>query len=164
MILITDNLIVNVIEFKDIGDIINIYNSNKEFLKEHMDRDKITIEWLKEELEEMKKLEFNTYKLIEKKSGKTIGFLDLRIAEESYLSLLMIHNKYKNKGYGKEIYTKLEEYLKSNIGKSIRIDVVTDYNKNVEQFWIRNGFKKVENIEMNWAGRQLTAAIMKKYF
>lgn len=128
-----------------------------------MDRDKITIEWLKEELKEMKRLGFNSYKMMEKKPvRKTIGFLDIKIAEESYLSLLMIHNDYKDKGYGKETYAKLEEYIKTSTSKTIRIDVITDYNKKVENFWERNGFKKVGNIELNWTDKRLPAVIMRK--
>lgn len=162
MIFETDSIDVNIIEYQDIQAITNIYNSNKEFLKKHMDKDKISKEWLQEELEEMKKLGFNSYKLTEKVSGITVGFIDLRIAEESYISLLMLHKQYENRGYGKEVYLKLEEYLKSNNGKSIRIDVVTDYDKNVDVFWLKNGFNRVDNIELEWAGKYLTAVKMKK--
>lgn len=162
MIFDTDNLIMTTIEEKDIQDIIEIYNSNTKFLQKHMDRNEVTIEWLKEELEEMKRVGFKSFKMAEKITGKIIGILDIKIAEESYLSLLMIHNNFKNKGYGKEIYTKLEEYIKTFTGKTIRIDVVTDYNKKVENFWERNGFKKAGKIELNWNGKQLPAFIMRK--
>ena len=162
MIFETDNLILTTIEEKDIEDVIEIYNSNTEFLQKHMGRNEITIEWLKEELEEMKRVGFNSFIIIEKTARKTIGILDIRIAEESYLSLLMIHNDYKDKGYGKEIYTKLEEYIKTLTSKTIRIDVVTDYNKKVENFWERNGFKKVGNVELNWSDKRLPAVIMRK--
>ncbi|MCF6094933.1 GNAT family N-acetyltransferase [Microaerobacter geothermalis] len=162
MIFETDNFMISTVEEKDIEDVLEIYNSNTEFLQKHMDRSEITIEWLKEELEEMKRAGFNSYKMIEKSAGKTFGILDIKIAEESYLSLLMIHNDYKDKGYGKEIYTKIEDYIKTSTSKSIRIDVVTDYNRKVENFWERNGFKKVGYVELNWTGKRLPAVTMRK--
>ena len=160
----TGHLITAAIEDSDSKDILKIYNSNLEFLQKHMDKDEITIEWLEEELQEMKKIDFYTYKIIEKCSGKAVGFFDIKVAEESYLSLLMIHNDYQSKGYGKEIYLKLDAYLRSVGCKILRIDVVTNYDKKVESFWERNGFNKIENVELNWAGEQLSAVTMKKYF
>lgn len=160
----TGHLITAAIEDSDSKDILKIYNSNLEFLQKHMDKDEITIEWLEEELQEMKKIDFYTYKIIEKCSGKAVGFFDIKVAEESYLSLLMIHNDYQSKGYGKEIYLKLDAYLRSVGCKILRIDVVTNYDKKVESFWERNGFNKIENVELNWADKQLSAVTMKKYF
>jgi len=57
-----------------------------------------------EELESMKKANFYSCKIIEKSSGKIIGIIDFKIGEETYLSLLMLHNDYKNKGFGKLNY------------------------------------------------------------
>lgn len=159
----TDNLILTTIENKVINDLVDIYNSNTEFLRLHMDKDKVTKDWLTEELEEMKNLGFNTYIIIEKFSKKIIGIVDVKIADESYISLLMIHGNYKNKGYGKEIYVRIEEYIKSTNSKSIRIDVAIDYDNRVLSFWRKYGFEKVEEIELNWTGKQFLAATMRKY-
>lgn len=160
----TEHLITAEVEESDVKDILEIYNSNQEFLQKHMDKDEITIEWLEEELQQMKKIDFYTFKIIEKSSGKAVGFFDIKVSEESYLSLLMIHNDYQSKGYGKEIYIKLDAYLRSVGCKIVRIDVVTNYDKKVEIFWERNGFNKIENVELNWAGKQLFAVTLKKYF
>lgn len=67
----------------------------------------------------------------------------------------MIHNNYKSKGFGKLIYESLEN-------THIRTDVVTNYDENALHFWIKNGFKKLENITLNWTGKSLPAVIMKK--
>lgn len=60
----------------------------------------------------MRKSEFCSCKVVEKPSGEIIGLIDFRIGEESYLSLLMIHNDYANRGFGKQIYKAFEEYVK----------------------------------------------------
>ncbi len=162
MMIETERFLLSTIEEIDMEDAIEIYNSNTEFLKKHLHRNEITKEWLKEELEEMKRAGFTTYKIMDKTADQTIGFLDIKIAEESYLSLLMIHNDYKHKGYGKEIYLQLEEYIIKYGGKSIRIDVATGYDKKVESFWERNGFKNIGDVELNWNGNRLPAITMKK--
>ena len=85
-----------------------------------------------------------------------------KTAVEAYLSLLMLHNKYKNKGYGNSIYQAFEEHLKSVNCNRIRIDVVTNYDDSVDNFWAKQGFEKYKHIELNWTGKILPAVIMKK--
>jgi len=57
---------VDLVEKKDLNDIIKVYNSNKHFLIAHMDTDKIKHEWLFKELESMKKVAFYSCKVVEK--------------------------------------------------------------------------------------------------
>ncbi|WP_027624516.1 GNAT family N-acetyltransferase [Clostridium lundense] len=153
---------VDLVENKDINEIVQVYNSNKNFLRNHIGSNKVTDEWMLEELESMKKLNFYSCKVVQKSSNRIIGIIDFKIGKETYLSLLMIHNDYKNKGCGKLIYQALEEYAKSLQSECIRIDVVTNYDENVLNFWIRNGFYKLKNVELNWSGKNLPAVIMKK--
>ncbi|SHK21883.1 GNAT family N-acetyltransferase [Tepidibacter formicigenes] len=162
MIFETLNTYVDFVEDIDFKDILDIYNSNKEFLKAHMDKEKVDIKWLEFEINEMKKIGFYSCKIKDKNTLETVGLLDFGMKEECYLSLLMIHNEYKNKGYGKEVYKGLEEYLNDKVS-SIRIDVVTDYNKDVLKFWKLNGFEVKDEIKLNWAGKDLPAVLMKKY-
>ena len=72
----------------------------------------------------------------------------------------MIHNDFRGKGFGKLIFQGFEEYVKSL--KSKCIDVVTNYDHSVLDFWIKNGFIKFKDIELNWAGKRLPAVTMKK--
>lgn len=153
---------IDLVENKDLNHIIEVYNSNKYFLVNHMDTDKVTYKWMVEELESMKKVNFYSCKVVEKSSDKIIGIIDFKIGEETYLALLMLHNDYKNKGFGKLIYQALEEYVKSLKSKCMRIDVVTNYDDTVFDFWVRNGFNKFKDVELNWTGKILPAVIMKK--
>lgn len=163
MIIETENLYVSLVENNDILDILEVYNSNIKFLQAHMGTKNVDNKWIEEEIETMKEAEFYSCKVVVKKTEKIIGILDFSLKEEAYLSLLMIHNEYKNKGYGKEIYLEFEKYIRANECKAIRIDVVTNYDKNILEFWKLNDFKVIENIELNWTGKMLPAAVMKKY-
>ncbi|MBX4262134.1 GNAT family N-acetyltransferase [Clostridium estertheticum] len=153
---------IDFVEDKDINAIVEVYNSNKCFLVNHMGTDKVRYEWVLEELENMRKAGFYSCKVVEKSSGKVMGIIDFKIGEETYLSLLMIHDNYKNKGLGKLIYQALEEYAKKVKSKSMRIDVVTNYDNAVLNFWVKNGFDKIKDVELEWAGKILPAVIMKK--
>ncbi|WAG54610.1 hypothetical protein LL033_18605 [Clostridium estertheticum] len=76
---------------KDINAIVEVYNSNKYFLVNHMGKDKVRYEWVLEELENMRKVGFYSCKVVEKSSRKIKGIIEFKIGEETYLSLLMIH-------------------------------------------------------------------------
>ncbi|MBC8060086.1 MAG: GNAT family N-acetyltransferase [Clostridiaceae bacterium] len=162
MIFESKGFYIDFVEDKDLNAIVEVYNSNKSFLVNHLDTEKIKPEWALEELESMKKTGFYSCKVVKKSLGVIIGVIDFKIGDETYLSLLMLHNDYKNKGYGKLIYQELERYVKSVESKCMRIDVVTNYDENVLNFWIRNGFNKLKDVELNWKGKTLPAIIMKK--
>lgn len=160
MLLKTKNLSISDVNEEDIRGVLEVYNSNKDFLLSHMNKREVNIEWLMQEQEEMKGIDFKT--LIVKENNNIIGFIDICLKEECYLSLLMVHNEYRNKGYGKEIYEALEEYLRKINLKSIRIDVVHNYNESVLRFWRNRGFKEIEKVQLQWADTLLDAVVMKK--
>jgi len=153
---------VDLVENKDVDEIANVYNSNKRFLLSHMNKEKITNEWILQELESMKEVGFYSCKIVDRSSERIIGVLDFKVGQETYLSLLMIHYDYKGKGLGKLIYQSFEKYAESLESKCIRIDVVTDYDNSVLDFWIKNGFIKYNDVELNWTGKILPAVTMKK--
>ncbi|MCQ1529970.1 GNAT family N-acetyltransferase [Lutispora saccharofermentans] len=162
MIFQSKDFYVDLVENENINEIAQVYNSNKHFLLSHIDSGKVTYEWVKQELESMDRADFYSCKVVEKITGKIIGIVDFKAGKEAYLSLLMLHKDYKDKGYGKLIYQALEEYVKSIGSKCIRIDVVTDYDESVLNFWTRKGFIKFKDVELNWTGRILPAVTMKK--
>ncbi|AFK86374.1 MULTISPECIES: GNAT family N-acetyltransferase [Thermoanaerobacterium] len=153
---------IDSVENKDLNEVVEVYNSNKHFLLSHMDKEKVTKEWILQELESMKEVGFHSCKIVEISSEKIIGVMDFKVGKETYLSLLMIHNDFKSKGFGKLIFRAFEEYAKSQRSKCIRIDVVTNYDNSVLDFWIKNGFTKFKNVELNWTGKILPAITMKK--
>lgn len=162
MIFETKDLYVDFVEKADIKDIVEVYNSNNIFLAHHMDIHKVTYEWIDAELASMKDMGFISCKIVERCSDKIVGTIDFKIAEETYLSLLIMHDAYKNKGYGNLTYKALEDYVKSQKSSSIRIDVVIGYDDRVLEFWAKNGFHKFKDIELNWTGKILPAVVMKK--
>ena len=147
---------------EDFLGILEVYNSNQDFLLSHMGRSDVSAEWLEKEQKEMKEMKFKTLIVKENTNENLIGFIDIRPIEECYLSLLMVHKLYRGKGYGKEIYEKLENYLLNQHSKTIRIDVVYDNNKEILGFWENRGFKKIEKIQFKWSNTLLDAVVMKK--
>ena len=145
-----------------VQDVVSLYNSNKDFIRHHMGTDHITPEWVMNEWETMKQSGFLSCKAMDKKSGNTIGIIDFKVGEETYLSLLTIHEEAQNQGIGKQIYDAFEEYATAAHSKSIRLDVVTKYSDNVAKFWVKRGFVKERDIELNWSGVILPAVVMKK--
>ena len=105
----------------------------------------------------MEEIKFKSCKIVENSTNRIIGIIDFKVEDESYLSLLMIDKKLQGTGIGKIIFNEFEKYAKSLNSKSIKIDVVTEYDENVLNFWINNGFIKLKDIELNWSGKILHA-------
>lgn len=160
MLFKTEDFYSDLVDEKDLDEVIDVYNSNKYFLNCHIGKEKVTREWILKELETMKRAGFSSCKIV--KSGKIIGSVDFKAGEETYLSLLIVHSNFKGKGYGKLIFKAFEEFVKSKNSKSIRIDVVTGYDNSVLDFWKNNGFDGTQNVSLNWAGKRLYAVAMKK--
>ncbi|WP_432663821.1 GNAT family N-acetyltransferase [Wukongibacter baidiensis] len=162
MVFQTLNTYIDYIEDGDLQRITEVYNSNKRFLEAHIGKDYVDAKWVKNEIEEMKSIEFKSCKILSKDKNKIIGFLDFKVKETSYLSLLMLHSDFKGKEFGKEVYEGLEVYMRDNSSEAIRIDVVTGYNEKVTKFWLAQGFKIVDEIKLNWGDKELPAVVMKK--
>jgi ribosomal protein S18 acetylase RimI-like enzyme len=163
MIIHTDQFIVDTISIEDYENIVDLYNTNTEFLEKHLGLTEISREWLESELESMKEIDFVTYKIVDRNSGKLLGIFDFKSDTNAYLSILILHKDCKGKGVGSHFIETLFTYLKSIDTISIHIDVVTGYNPAVMNFWNRHGFQIVEEIELNWNDNILPAVTMKKY-
>jgi ribosomal protein S18 acetylase RimI-like enzyme len=158
----TKEFYVDLLKEKDVNEIVEVYNSNKHFLMSHMDKEKVESQWVIEELCSMKEAGFDSCKVVEKSTGKIIGAMDFKIGEETYLSLLIIHNDFRRNGFGKLVCQAFEEYVRLCDSRYIRIDVVNNYDSSVIDFWIKNGFVKFDDVVLNWTGKRLPAVTMKK--
>ncbi|WP_407655162.1 GNAT family N-acetyltransferase [Alicyclobacillus dauci] len=156
------DLYIGLVKPIDIDDVVKLYNSNTHFLENHMRSNQVKFRWVVNELESMRNAGFCSCKVVEKDSGKIIGIIDFKVDQETYLSLLMIHRDYKDKGFGTQVYRAFEEYAKSRQSKYIRLDVVVGYSSHVLNFWTSNGFVKFEDTTLNWTGVILPAVTMKK--
>ncbi|MEF9934862.1 MAG: GNAT family N-acetyltransferase [Clostridium sp.] len=147
---------------EDIIEITEIYNSNKEFLKKHTNKENVTFDWLLEDLKETRNSGFSPCKIVDKESGAILGILDFKLSSETYLSLFMLHNKYINKGIGKTVFAEFESYAKNNGSHAIRIDVVDSKNEDALRFWVKRGFQKIKEVSLSWGDAILQASLMKK--
>ena len=128
----------------------------------HLDRERVDPKWVEDEMNTMKEIGFISSKVVLKNSNTSIGVLDFLVNEESYLSLLMLHSDKRYLGLGTEVYKGFEHFAKVHKSNRIRIDVVTSYNKNVLNFWVSKGFNIIEQVKLNWSGKNLPAVKMKK--
>lgn len=132
----------------DIDNVIKIYNSNIKFLKEHLDKEEVDKEFIIKELKEMKKMNFDSFKILY--NNIIIGICDVKFDNETYLSLLMIDSKFKNNGFGSKTFYEIEKMAKEFNSKSIRIDVAYGYDGRVTEFWLDKGFVIKEKVKLNW--------------
>jgi len=146
---------------KDMNRILEIYNSNTEFLQSHIGLSDIDLKWLSDELTESRKLGFSSYKIIDALTLSVVGFIDFQIADEAYLSLLMIDRNYNGKGIGTQLYKTFEDLFCTEV-TSIRIDLVKEYNSSVFNFWKRQGFLQKEDVKLKWNDKILEAHLMRK--
>lgn len=156
-----DNYIIDTVEENDIAKILDIYNSNKTFLENHMGISKVSKDFIVNEIEEMKNIGFSSL-VIKNNEGNIVGICDFKIGDEVYLSLLMIDAKLKGNGLGRIIYSQLEKIIKTKNSKRIRIDVVYDYEENALGFWEKQGFVPSEEIQLEWNGYKSKAVKMYK--
>lgn len=146
---------------EDVDKILGIYNSNRSFLENHLGVSVVSKEFILNEMKEMKKSGFQSF-VIKDNTHRIIGICDIKISEESYLSLFMIDGKLKRRGLGSKVYNQMEEFLKSEGVKRVRIDVVYTYEDNAIVFWEKNGFICCEKIQFEWNGHKSNATKMCK--
>lgn len=156
-----DNYIIDTVDQNDISKIIDIYNSNKTFLENHVGISKVSKDFIVNEIEEMNNIGFSSL-VIKNNEGNIVGICDFKIGDEVYLSLLMIDANLKGNGLGRIIYNQLEKIFKTKNSKRIRIDVVYDYEENALGFWEKQGFVSSEEIQLEWNGYKSKAIKMYK--
>lgn len=155
MIFEVEDFYVELIESSDLIKILEIYNSNKDFLIKHMHKEKVTYNWIYEDFKFMKEVGFYSCKIIDKINKKIIGLIEFNEEKNIYLSLLMIHGNYKYKGIGNLIYKGFETYVLSLQKNRIDIDVVDNYSNRVDRFWKNKGFKRECVLEYSRMNKKL---------
>ena len=79
-----DNYIVDTLGQNDINKILDIYNSNKIFLENHLGVTTVSKDFIVKEIEEMKKSGFKSL-VIKNNYGTIVGICDLKVADEEIL-------------------------------------------------------------------------------
>lgn len=157
-----ENYILRQLQETDYERVAEIYNSNALFLKSHLNISKISPDFIKKESENMQKEGFFSGVFCNTKSNAIVAACDFKIGKEVYLSLLIVDGNLKGNGIGKVLYHQLEQLFISHSAKSVRIDVVDDYEGNVIWFWERLGFVTIDEISLCWNDKISHAKIMKK--
>ena len=61
----------------DIDKVLEIYNSNSDFLEKHLGASRVSKEFIANEMEEMKKIGFRSF-VIKNSEGNTVGICDFK--------------------------------------------------------------------------------------
>jgi len=109
---LTGNFQIVKTDEQDFDEILSIYNSNKVFLLNHTGTSVVDREWCAWDFNDTLNGGFSRYRIAEAGNGPAIGFLDAKVSEETYLSLLILHENWQGRGIGKEIYKGFEEYIR----------------------------------------------------
>lgn len=146
----------------DLKDILQIYNSNPDFLKHHLAKNRVDASFLTEEMSSMKEAGFCSCILSDSAAERAIGVLDYKESPVVYLSLLMLDASLQGRGIGRQFWSFFEKMMKNKGYHTIRIDVVDDYEDNVKPFWESLGFCGCERISLTWGDKRSSALVMKK--
>ncbi len=156
----SQNYNITVAGAKDGEALAAVYNSNSAFLVNHLGVSAVSAAWVRGEMGEMEASGFSSCKIVEMKSGKTVGLIDFKPGEEAYLSLLMVAGPFKNTGVGTEVFFAFLNFVQSNGGKRIRIDVALHGDEAAYKFWQGKGFLPEEKVVLTWNGKKTDAVKM----
>lgn len=147
----------------DVDAIVQIYNSNRLFLTNHLGQSSVTRSFILSELETMKTMDFISCVIIDERVNKIAGVLDYKPDETVYLSIMMLDRQIQGSGAGRFVYDLFEKKM-ADMGRcAIRIDVVDTYKGNALEFWKKQGFIAEENVFFKWGEKESSAVVMKKY-
>ncbi len=155
------NFIIRDAVEKDYGDIVKIYNSNKDFLIHHLGVEHVDEAFIKREIATMKAVGFRSSVIVNQEDLSVQGVLDYKPEREVYLSLIMLASNLQGKGIGTDIYFQFETDMIKDGATSLRIDVVNDYQDNLVSFWSKRGFRQAENIVLEWGNKKSNAVVMR---
>lgn len=146
----------------DYRRVLEIYNSNREFLLNHLGAETVEEGFISDEAVTMEKVGFCSCVIVNETTQTVQGVLDYKPDDEVYLSLLMLGEEIQGKGIGKKIYSMFEVQMRKENRTSIRIDVVNDYEGNAVLFWKKLGFVENETITLEWGNKKSKAIVMRK--
>lgn len=157
-----ENFYIRELKPTDYERVVAIYNSNREFLRNHLGTEAVDEEFILTEAVTMKKVGFQSCVIVDGETQAVQGVLDYKPDDEVYLSLMMLAAESQGKSIGKKIYSLFELQMNREKRASIRIDVVNDYPGNVVPFWEKQGFAANETITLEWGDKQSKAVVMRK--
>lgn len=145
----------------DIGRIVEVYNSNEEFLINHVGATAVDENFVRDNVNLMHSAGFFTDVIVDLETGELVGVAEYKPDDTVYLTLFMIDSKYKG-GTGSQAYVAFEEKMAGQGSHSIRLDVVDKYVGNPVGFWEKCGFKITKRTVMSWGNKKRDALVMMK--
>lgn len=146
----------------DYREVANIYNSNQQFLLNHLGCNCIDETFIAEEVLAMSDIGFISCAIVNRENQAVQGVIEYKAGKETYLSLLMLAADIQGHGVGRDIYVYFESEILQAQSDSIRIDVVNDYQHNALPFWRKLDFLECETVTLNWGNKKSSAVVMRK--
>lgn len=146
----------------DYPRVIEVYHSNPQFLRRHLDMDAVDAAFLREEASSMEQMGFLSSVIVDREDQMVQGILEYKPGREVYLSLFMLVRAWQGRGKGREIYFRFEQEMRRQGSTSIRIDVVQDYPDHVGPFWEGLGFRAADTVRLSWGEKTSRAVVMRK--
>ena len=139
-----------------------IYNSNPDFLRQHLGQEQISLDFIYNERREAVLHGFTLHLILE--HALPIGILDYMQRPNGYvyLSLLILDASAQRQGLGKQAFHAFETLVRSRGATRIRIDVVNDYAPNLIPFWQRLGFTGTRTDSLSWGTKRSQILVMEK--
>lgn len=150
------------INTNDYWDVVAIYNSNRQFLLNHLGCSCIDESFIAEEVLAMSDMGFNSCVIVNRENQAVQGVLEYKVGEETYLSLLILAADLQGQGVGRDVYACFESEILQSQSNLIRIDVVNDYLENAVPFWKGLGFLECETVTLDWGNKKSKAIVMRK--
>ncbi len=155
-----ENFILYDVSDINIDNVMQIFNSNEEFLLGNLDRPLIDRNFVINEICNMSNLGFITYILTDL-NGKEIGMCEYKIGYDVYISLLIVNKDFQNRGIGSQIYKLLESKFKSQGVQKISLEILEDGDRS-KDFWTKLGFVLDEKTILEWDDKKIKAFRMIK--
>ncbi len=136
---------------KTLSIVLEMINSNPDYNRLENGHPCRTEDEIKDEF-----LNIESDSFLIKNNGIYIGVIDFLHKNPNdgfpWIGLLMIHGKFRSKGYGARIYHSLEEKLKALKYDAVRLGVLQE-NMKAKEFWARQGFEYV--LTKPWGNRKV---------
>lgn len=146
----------------DVGRVVEIYNSNRKFLINHLGVETVDGDFIRSEMGKMRDAGFLSCVVTDVRTGDIIGVMDYKSDTTAYLSLMMIDGNLQGKGAGTHIFGMFEAEMVRFGNQAVRIDVVNDYAGNVVSFWEKQGFVPQKETVLRWGNKTSRALVMTK--
>lgn len=145
--------VINLSDENQIEEVLSIYKSNKEYFILSGDSN-ISFKTIQDDFNLIPDgvSRKNKHYMLVRDGNKSIAVFDyiseFPEKEMCYIGFLLVKNDIHRMGYGKKVFNKFEDIIKTQGFKSIRLGVL-DNNEKGMHFWNNMGFHKIKTVKSN---------------